>query len=457
MLVSLPLWSRFTLLVSFLCWSNVFWAQGSPSGQLELQAQFVNPCGLDGHNEFLTLATSNAQVNINDMAFASINPTSMGTQPNLNFYWRGKNVAQSPYPTLTLRNENCGTAGLHCYGIADPGVSAEAMVINDRINALNTTAGCTVFLAVPSDGNIPPNSNVILFLGAYICDFINISANLNFSNHCSTGATYYAVFGFGDGGSPGCGSNLSGYFSNSQERTSVSYVYTGVDNTDPANYQTNSVNYTPGADPASGNAGFIGRNGSWINDQSCIPSSSVLPITLLHFYGVAKQTNIILHWATATEKDNAYMSVERSRDGIHFQEIGQVTGAGTTSSAQLYDFTDWKPFTGINYYRLKQVDHDNNYEYHKTIAVEFDKKAIQNDFIIYPTLAKEECTVFFESPLPEKSELIVLDLTGRIIKRLTVTQEDRQKTIPVNDLISGTYLVTIQSSRMWQTARFVKF
>lgn len=457
MFVTLPLWSRLLLLVSCLCWSKLFWAQGSPSGQLVLQAQVVNPCGLDGNNEFVTLSTSNAQVNINDMAFSSQDPNSTGTLPNLNFYWRGDNVVQSPYPTLTLNNENCGTAGLHCYGIADPSVSAEATVINNRINALNTIAGCPVFLAVPSNGNIPPNSNVIFFLGAYICDFNDIITNLNFSNHCSTGTTYYAVFGFGDGGSPGCGSNLSGYFSNTAERTSVSYVYTGGNNTDPANYQTNSVNYTPGTAPASGNAGLIDRNSNWIHNQSCIPSSSVLPISLLHFYGVANQTNITLHWATATEKDNAYMSVERSRDGIHFQEIGQVAGAGTTSAVQFYNFIDWKPFAGINYYRLKQVDYDYNFEYHKTIAIEFDKKAIQNDFIIYPTLAKEECTIFFESPLPEKSELMVLDLTGRVIKRWALEQEDRQKTIVVNDLISGTYLVVIQSSRMRETARFVKF
>jgi hypothetical protein len=37
---------------------------------------------------------------------------------------------------------------------------------------------------------------------------------------------------------------------------------------------------------------------------------------------------VLLQWATASEKDNAYFSLEKSRDGQQFNEIGRVARGG---------------------------------------------------------------------------------------------------------------------------------
>lgn len=455
MKVALLQQSRLLTALCLIFLSKLLFAQGSPSGQLNLLTQFINPCGLDGSNEFITLSTGNNMVNINDMAFASQDPNSGGTLPNLNFYWRGKNVAQEPYPTLTLNNEACGVPSLHCYGIADPSVTAEAAIIDSRISALNMIAGCTVFLPVPTDGNIPANSNVIFFLGAYICDFSNISTNLNFSNHCSTGAQYYAVFGLGDGGVQACGSNFSGYFSNTEERTSVSYVFTGGDNTNPANYNTNSVNYTPGDTPASGNAGLIDPNGNWINNQNCIPVSSLLPIELLNFYGKATSATIELRWQTVTEKNNAYIIVERSKNGIQFNEIGHVEGRGNSAELQSYTYIDQNPFPDINYYRLKQVDYDNQTTYHPIIAVEFIGKALRNSQINIYNITNE-LKIEFVEPLHSESKLTITDMMGRLVAQQLLNAGTAQYVLPIGMLPRGCYCVIWESKNSREVLRFLK-
>lgn len=433
----------------------------SPGGTSMLQSQFVNPCGNDGANEFIISTTGTSTVNINDLALASIDPSN-GTQPNFNFYWRGDNVVQEPKDAFTPNTESCGNSGLECYGIADPNIPAEVSIINMRISALNTAAGCTIFLPVPTNGNIPANSSFIFFLGSYNCNFDNIITNLNFSNHCAGGNQYYAVFGFGDGGaisSAPCSNPGSGYFSNSENRTSITFVYNGGmgGNTNPANYITNSVTYDPGTGPSGGNAGWVNPIGSWVNNQSCIPMASQLPITLLYFNGYVNNKSILLKWHTASEINNAYMAVERSKDGVNFVELGRVKGHGTTRLPQVYSFIDEQPLRGINYYRLRQVDKDEKIEYHKIIAVAYHEKEANINMQLYPTQVNDVLNIVFNKTLNESGMLYVTDLAGRILQQEQIEIGTENLTIDVNRLPQGMYFLRMQSERTFETLRFMKF
>jgi hypothetical protein len=82
---------------------------------------------------------------------------------------------------------------------------------------------------------------------------------------------------------------------------------------------------------------------------------------LLYFYGKKAENGVLLSWETATEINNDYFDVEWSMDGISFEKIGQVQGAGTTAEIQLHEFLHKKPVNGNNYYRLKQVDFDEKF------------------------------------------------------------------------------------------------
>jgi hypothetical protein len=109
--------------------------------------------------------------------------------------------------------------------------------------------------------------------------------------------------------------------------------------------------------------------------------NQILPITLMYFTAKQNDSQVVLQWATASEKDNEYFSLEKSRDGRQFNEIGRVAGAGTSTTKLTYQFTDDFPFGGTSYYRLKQVDLDGTFTYSRIVAVNSEVTAALR---IYP-------------------------------------------------------------------------
>lgn len=80
-----------------------------------------------------------------------------------------------------------------------------------------------------------------------------------------------------------------------------------------------------------------------------------LPVELLRFAALCDGNKVSLTWTTGSESNNSHFDIERTRDGIVFETIGQVQGAGSSQTPLDYAFTDDHP-PGLAYYRLKQVD-----------------------------------------------------------------------------------------------------
>jgi len=103
-----------------------------------------------------------------------------------------------------------------------------------------------------------------------------------------------------------------------------------------------------------------------IDPADCFLDCNSLPVELASFDAELIGSDGYLTWRTETEESNSHFDVERSVDGVNFVKVGEVTGAGTTDQAQDYDFTDANiDRLGVTdvYYRLKQVDFDNDFEY----------------------------------------------------------------------------------------------
>jgi hypothetical protein len=96
-----------------------------------------------------------------------------------------------------------------------------------------------------------------------------------------------------------------------------------------------------------------------------------LPISLLSFTGqnVGIRANKI-SWITASEWNNESFTLERTLDGMHFEEIGQLSGAGTSMQALDYFVIDADYPSDINYYRLKQTDYDGQFTYSPIVSID---------------------------------------------------------------------------------------
>ena len=73
---------------------------------------------------------------------------------------------------------------------------------------------------------------------------------------------------------------------------------------------------------------------------------------------------------SCTFSSNRHFNIQKSSNGIDFENIGKVYPHGTTQQEQAYDFLDNMPFLGTNYYRLQQGDYDNKSEYSNVISIE---------------------------------------------------------------------------------------
>ncbi|HEX7366921.1 MAG TPA: T9SS type A sorting domain-containing protein [Pelobium sp.] len=113
----------------------------------------------------------------------------------------------------------------------------------------------------------------------------------------------------------------------------------------------------------------------------------VLPVKLTKFLASADAKFAKLYWETASELNNDKFEIERSTNGKDFIRIGKLKGNGTSQKLNAYSFKDLAPTSGLNYYRLKQVDFNGHYEYSETRTVKFDLMDLV--FRVYPNPATE--------------------------------------------------------------------
>lgn len=144
-----------------------------------------------------------------------------------------------------------------------------------------------------------------------------------------------------------------------------------------------------GFNDAYGNAssGFITgknmQNYSSITFASGSKSTNPLPIELMSFEAKLENEQVGINWVTASEVNNDYFTVERSRDGYHFDEVLIESGAGNSNSVNSYFAYDESPIHGQSYYRLKQTDFDGQFTYSGIVPIFFELQN-SNALVVYP-------------------------------------------------------------------------
>lgn len=96
-------------------------------------------------------------------------------------------------------------------------------------------------------------------------------------------------------------------------------------------------------------------------DEDSDPNSP-LPVDLLFFEVAEVNNQVRLTWATATEINNDFFTIEKSIDGINYQVIDIVEGSGNSNTTIRYEYLDKQPVYGKSYYRLSQSDFDGTSE-----------------------------------------------------------------------------------------------
>jgi hypothetical protein len=158
-----------------------------------------------------------------------------------------------------------------------------------------------------------------------------------------------------------------------------------------------------------------------------------------------------LDWITETETLNDYFSVERSADGLSWEEITQIKGMGTTLDRQSYDYQDRNPFLGQSYYRLKQIDFDGQFSYSNIETVNFE--ASQNEVYIYPNPTKKILTI--EGLQSELKHFEIFNALGQNVSQQSsvLNNSGTQLILDLSNLDSGIYFFKTENTNN----KFCKF
>ena len=122
--------------------------------------------------------------------------------------------------------------------------------------------------------------------------------------------------------------------------------------------------------------------GNFSNANFGIIEGYPLPVSLTNFNVYKQQFQAKLTWITASENGNKGFEIER-RSGEDWTVIGFTESKavnGFSSSAISYDFIDINPNSGINQYRLKQIDLNGKFSYSHIRTLNFDNESIVSVF-----------------------------------------------------------------------------
>ena len=176
------------------------------------------------------------------------------------------------------------------------------------------------------------------------------------------------------------------------------------------------------------------------------PGNIPLSVRYKDFTVTKEATSDVVKWTTVSEENNSHFNIQRSADGQSFEKLGTVQSKATGGQSTIdldYNFVDETPMIGHNYYRLEQVDLNNQLSYTKTIDIIWgvDGSVVS----VYPNPAKDILNIDLSTDKVTQTEIKLSDMSGRVIKSIIAQTVKGMNHVTLNiaDVAVGVYGVQI--------------
>lgn len=287
--------------------------------------------------------------------------------------------------------------------------------------------------------------------GSILLDIINYTGLITVKAVGGKGGnTGYQNFEYGPGGGGGGGILWTSTSAiNASITANVSAGNAGISGSGQAGYGSGT---TWGA--VDGTSGAILTSLSIPEGSSS--SSCALPVELLSFSAKASgKYEVQLNWATATETNNDFFTLEKSTDGLHFYTLAKVQGRDNSHQFSAYEYLDEVSAYGILYYQLKQTDIDGH-----TVDLGIRKVYPMHgdafELIAYPNPCHDYLILNYETKNPmDLKNLTVVNALGEVSP---VSWEVKENRVLVNTtrLSSGLYSLVWYTTDYTQTLKISK-
>jgi hypothetical protein len=179
-------------------------------------------------------------------------------------------------------------------------------------------------------------------------------------------------------------------------------------------------------------------------------SATTLPVTWLSFEGLKVEKDIALNWQTASEINSQSFVIERSFDNQMWQNIGKVKAAGNSNQIHTYSFTDKNPALvqpeAITvYYRLKQIDIDQEFSYSSIVAITLQNPSIniqeELSFNVFPVPFSDKLNIISNNKINFSAELY--NTYGKLLE--STESENGQVEFSTQSLPAGVYVALLKT------------
>jgi hypothetical protein len=195
-------------------------------------------------------------------------------------------------------------------------------------------------------------------------------------------------------------------------------------------------------DPTPGNNLFT---------TTIVVQNTPLPVQFHSFNAKTEGCDVKLEWVTTNEVSNAYFNVERSVDGTSFESVAKVNANMSITDRATYSYVDKAPVSGINFYRVSQIDIDGKHYTTNVVSAKSNCNLV-SPIELFPNPATEVVKV---KGLSGTNTIRLFNILGQQIMEETATADAYP--VKVSKLASGTYQVqVIKGGKAIFNGKFVK-
>ncbi len=155
----------------------------------------------------------------------------------------------------------------------------------------------------------------------------------------------------------------------------------------------------------------------------------------------------LLEWGTESEVNSVMFVIEKSENGLDFENIGVVNAEGVINGEQVYRFFDTEASGETVFYRLKEIDREDNFSFSRTVIV---KRDVANYFKVTAmsnTVTEDAFSVTIETVVDKELKYALLDIKGEELFSASMTLDPLEENVINIDLVNfeeGIYKVIMQ-------------
>lgn len=221
-------------------------------------------------------------------------------------------------------------------------------------------------------------------------------------------------------------------------------------------------------DPVDANIVFVGSRWEVTFDVTgfsgfylhTILINAPLPLNLLSFSGINSGSSNLLEWTTSSEQNGSYFELQRSINGINFDNVATVATAGNSAVNKVYQYNDniSSITTTLFYYRLKMVDISGRFKYSSVIKLVLNNKGVFS-VTVSPNPVVDQLNVQVEATTKGKAIITLNSMDGKKILRQNAYLNKGSNIVPIDkmdNLPGGIYLLKVVTDTEEKIVKVIK-